>query len=251
MPQENDQNTPYHGITKPAYEKDPWDTDYYDFIDVVDGQLIMVDTLTNRPSSPPADSLYFAIDEGTGTLYRYDSGSSSWVIVAGTDIQSSSDIDHDSTTGGTDSDAHHIRPSAGNYITDSSNTFNVDIGSGLQDDGSGNIESEPQFVYDPGMSEWGSSQSSVEIDRISLATGETLEIDRIELQQNGGGSSTDISIDVYDETGATVVGSVNLGSVTKDPGSSGTGNDVIIRFTNSTASSIQAAPRVIGRISGA
>jgi hypothetical protein len=111
--QTSDQDTSYHGITKPAFEKDPWDHDYYDLIDKIDNELILKDTISNRPSSPPNNSWFLATDEDI--LYYYDG---SWRVIAGSDIQDSSDIDHDSTVGGTDSDAHHTKTTSSADLTD-------------------------------------------------------------------------------------------------------------------------------------
>ena len=42
------------------------------------------------------------------------------------DIQESADVMHDETTGGTVDDAHHVRPAAGDHLTeDAENNFNV------------------------------------------------------------------------------------------------------------------------------
>lgn len=100
--QDTDEDSQYHEITKPAFQKDPWDHDYYDFIDIVDGELVMKDDLSERPSDPPENSWFLAIDEKI--LYLYNG--TSWEVIGGTDIQQSSDIDHDSTTGGTSGNPH-------------------------------------------------------------------------------------------------------------------------------------------------
>jgi len=99
---DTDEDSPYHAVTKPAFEKDPWDHDYYDFIDIVDEELVKKDTISNRPDDPPENSWYLATDESI--LYIYDG--ETWNIIGGTDIQESSDIDHDSTSGGTSGNPH-------------------------------------------------------------------------------------------------------------------------------------------------
>jgi len=121
----SDQDTPYHQITKPAFEKDPWDEDYYALLDKLDTELILKDTVANRPSSPPSDSWFLATDEDI--LYYYDG---SWRVIAGSDIQSSSDISHDQTSGGTVSDAHHSKTTSQNDLTDFSfNGENITVSS--------------------------------------------------------------------------------------------------------------------------
>lgn len=96
-----------------------------------------------------------------------------------------------------------------------------------------------------GHSAWGTA-SDEEIHRIVPQAGETVQIERIEFQQKGGGSSSSASVDVYDVDAASEVGSADLGSVVTDPGSGGTGNTVIVRITNSTGSAIDATVRVTG-----
>lgn len=141
---------------------------------------------------------------------------------------------------------------AGSFLSDDgSDNLQVDTGDGLEGDGSGNIKTEEPYSYDPGHTSWDTGLSNVEIARIVLQTGETLVVDRIEFRQKGGGSSTSASIDVRDTTAASTIGSQDLGGTTKNPGSSGSGNTVIVRVNNSTGSAIDAAPRVVGRIQGA
>lgn len=107
------------------------------------------------------------------------------------------------------------------------------------------------FKYDPGMVEWEDGLADEEVARIQLQAGEELVIERIEFQQKGGGSSTSADLDVRDVTAATTVGTQDLGGVTKDAGTSGSGNTVIIRLTNSTGGVLNANPRITGYITGA
>jgi len=107
------------------------------------------------------------------------------------------------------------------------------------------------LAYSPGMVEVTDGLASEEFHRIQLQSGETLEVERIEFQQKGGGSSTSASVDVYDATAASVIGSADLGSVTKDPGTSGSGNTILVRVSNSTGGTVNASPRVVGYIEGA
>jgi hypothetical protein len=168
-------------------------------------------------------------------------------------------------------DAHHTRPAAGDGLTDDADTFNiepadfagvflsddgsdnlqVDTDGTIEDDGSGNARVKERFNYDPGMTQLEDGQTDTELNRIVLQSGETLTIERIELRGQGGGSSSSVDIEVYDETASTSIGSQTLGGTTKDPGSSGTGNTVIIRYSNSSGSQSDAAPRVTGYIESA
>ncbi len=145
------------------------------------------------------------------------------------------------------SDAHHADPTAGTGITDEgTNKFGVASG-GITDTELG-VES---FSYDPGMTQFGdTSGNNKEINRIVLQSGETLVVERIELRQLGGGSNSNVTLDVRDVTGSTTIGSQTMGGTTKDPGSSGTANTVIIRISNSTGGAVDVSPRVQGYITG-
>jgi len=149
------------------------------------------------------------------------------------------------------SSQHHTRPSAGSYLTDSSNTFSVNLGSGVEGDGSDNIETSEQVAFETGHTSWASGLSNVEIHRINLQSGETFVVERIEYRQKGGGSSTNSSIDVFDNGSATVIGSQNLGGTTKDAGSSNSGSLILVRINNSTGGSVTGSVRVVGYIEGA
>jgi len=72
----SDQDSPYRLITKPAFEKDPWDEDYYDFIDRADEELVPQLTTTERDNTTPhTNALCYNITENR--FERYDG--SGWV----------------------------------------------------------------------------------------------------------------------------------------------------------------------------
>lgn len=175
-----------------------------------------------------------ASDDGDNTVTVSLTNNS--VTVAGNTVSlgGSTAVDHADLSNIT-SDDHHVRPSAGEGLEESSNTFST----------------EETVAYETGMVNWGSGLSNAEIHRIALQTGETLVIDRIEVRQQGGGSSSNFSVRVQDLTAASTVGSQNLGGTTKNPGSSGSGNTVAVQLSNSTGGAINASVRVIGRIQGA
>ena len=85
---QQDEDTPYHTITKPAYEKDGWDHDYYDFVDKVDANLKMTGPIGNRPSAndAPDDAWYEATDEDI--IYRNDSNNGWTEIAYGSGVSS-------------------------------------------------------------------------------------------------------------------------------------------------------------------
>jgi len=72
-------------IPKPDEGKDPYTQDYYDFVDAVDDNVAMRDTLANRPTDPPNRS-HFVVDDPTdtanhGKVFVYDDSSGSWSLV--------------------------------------------------------------------------------------------------------------------------------------------------------------------------
>jgi len=107
------------------------------------------------------------------------------------------------------------------------------------------------FSFVTGMTQWADGLSNEEIERLILQSGESLVVDRIEVRQKGGGTSSNFSARVQDTTAASTVGSQDLGGTTKDSGSTGTGNTVLVQISNSTGSVINASIRVVGRIEGA
>lgn len=95
---------------------------------------------------------------------------------------------------------------------------------------------------------WGDAQSNIEIGRINLQEDEVFEVIRMEMSVKGGASVTDLSIDVYDDTTATIIDSVNAGSVSKVGGVSGTGSTILLRLTNNSGSNQVASVSVYGKI---
>jgi len=149
------------------------------------------------------------------------------------------------------SDQHHTRPSAGSYLTDSNDTFSVNLGDGVEGDGSDNIKTSEQVAFETAHTLWADGISNGEIHRIGLQAGETFVVERIEFRQKGGGSSSNASVELFEPSTFNTIGSQNLGGVTKNPGSSGSGNTVLVRLNNNTGSNISASVRVIGYIEGA
>jgi len=141
---------------------------------------------------------------------------------------------------------------AGAFLSDDgSDNLQVDTGATIENDGSGNARVRERFNYDPGVTQLEAGQTNTELNRVVLQSGETLTIERVELRGQGGGSSASVDIDVFDASASNQIASQTLGGTTKNPGSSGTGNTVTIRYSNSSGSQSDAAPRVIGYIEGA
>jgi hypothetical protein len=219
-----------------AYEATP------DLLDIT-GKDVRFSALTGTPTMGGHDH-----SEGGMTVVPNAGLSNSDVTVAGNTVSlgGSTSVAHGDLSDAP-TNAHHQDPSAGTGLTDEgTNQFGVATG-GVTDTELG----VDAFSYDPGHTNWSDGLSNEEINRIVLQSGETLAVERIEFRQKTGGSSSSASIDVRDTSAGTTIGSQNLGGTTKDPGSSGTGNTVIVRVNNSTGSDIDAAPRVEGYITGA
>lgn len=78
--------------------------------------------------------------------------------------------------------------------------------------------------------------SNEEISRFTLDAGQVLEVWRLEAKLKGGGTNGSLTVDVYDETNATVLASTT-DKVTGDTspiGTSGDGATIIVRVSNST-----------------
>lgn len=78
--QSSDQETPYHSLTKPYFQKDEWDHDYYELVDTVDANVKQAGTAANMPASTdvPDYAWYEATDEGL--IYTNDP-TDGWVTV--------------------------------------------------------------------------------------------------------------------------------------------------------------------------
>ena len=127
-----------------------------------------------------------------------------------------------------------------------------------------NTSHEPDFLeetdYDPeedvsergsfnaSHTSWSDDLTDEEIGRIQLQSGEKLVIDRIEFRQKGGGSSSDATLEVYDDTDAMQIGVAELGETVVDAGESGTANLILIRLSNATGDTIDASVNVNYRI---
>lgn len=83
--------------------------------------------------------------------------------------------------------------------------------------------------------EWSDGLSSVEVHRISLASGETLEVHRVDVKLKTGGTLANFTFDVFDETNSTVLASTSDLVQGSPIATSGDGADVIVRVSNGTS----------------
>ena len=86
---------------------------------------------------------------------------------------------------------------------------------------------------------YGSGKDNVEITRFSLASGDVLELWRLESRLKNGGSDSNVSVEVVDETNNSVLGSVTAGSRIEggaNPiGTSGAGATIIARISTGSS----------------
>lgn len=109
-------------------------------------------------------------------------------------------------------------------------------------------QADRPFVFQTGHTAWATGLSNEEIGRIQLQTGETLYIKRVEIQIKGGGTSSSLSVNVYDSTNTTTIASQTAGGVNTTGGNSGAAALVLIRLTNSVGSTQSASVYISGWI---
>lgn len=99
-----------------------------------------------------------------------------------------------------------------------------------------------------GHGEFPTGLTNEEIHRFQLQAGEVFTLTRLELQIKGGGSPANVSLNVYDSTGASQIDTVNAGSVSVTGGASGAASLILVRITNTSGGQVIATPIVRGSI---
>jgi len=130
----------------------------------------------------------------------------------------------------------------------SDGTWGVDEGLNRYTGSEWRLIAPEKMVYEVGMATWGDGLSNEEIHRINLESGEQLELDRVELRLKGGGSNSNLNIDVYDVDTSSVIDSANAGSTSLEGGRSSEGATVIVRISNSTGADQTSSAIVRGKI---
>lgn len=181
---------------------------------------IQCDITDNWTSNDPVISLgVLAHDLTTGDI-KIGDGSSKWselgVVATGTIMSTGGTVDGDLTVTGT-----------------------ID----------GTIVNRP-FVFHTAHTAWDAGLTNEEIGRIKLQTGETLAVERVELQLKGGGTAATLSVNAYDSTNAAAIGTTTAGAVDTTGGTSGSAALVLIRLTNSAETAQTASVFVSGWIIG-
>jgi prolyl-tRNA editing enzyme YbaK/EbsC (Cys-tRNA(Pro) deacylase) len=113
----------------------------------------------------------------------------------------------------------------------------------------GYITPAPEYVaLEMGHGEIPDGLSNEEIHRFQLQGGETFTLERLELQLKGGGTNINVSVNVYDSTGASQIDSVTAGSVSVTGGASGVASLILVRLTNSSGGDVNGTIIVRGKI---
>ena len=86
---------------------------------------------------------------------------------------------------------------------------------------------------------YASGLSNEEISRFTLASGDVLELWRLEASLKGGGTNSNVALEVYDLTNATSLGSVTAGSRAEGAdtplGTSGAGATIVVRLSTGSS----------------
>jgi hypothetical protein len=108
------------------------------------------------------------------------------------------------------------------------------------------VEGGSPISYSPGHTEWADGLSNEEVCRWTAESGVTYVFENIGFSQNGGGTSADASLDLYNVSAGTQMATVDLGTSDTINVSTSSGQTVIARITNSTGSLIEASPHING-----
>lgn len=102
----------------------------------------------------------------------------------------------------------------------------------------------------PWHTELSDGLSDEEVARIPIKSDENFEVWRLSIEKKGGGTDTQLSVDVFDEDrGQELASTYNLKTGDEEPlGVSGDGGDILIRCTNDTGSSQTVSVVVKGYI---
>lgn len=85
-----------------------------------------------------------------------------------------------------------------------------------------------------------SGLSNEEISRFTLTSGDVLQVWRLEAALKGGGSDSNVSVNIYDETNASQLASADAGSLVEGAstpiGTSGAGATITVRLSTGSSS---------------
>lgn len=115
---------------------------------------------------------------------------------------------------------------------------NLAVSNGILNATGGSVGHVQHFSFEADL-------SNEEIGRVVADTGESISLLRLGLGVKGGGTDANVTLDVYDEDGASVLASVTGGQVTTGSpiDTATTGSDVIIRISNSNSVASFVSPQ--------
>jgi hypothetical protein len=127
---------------------------------------------------------------------------------------------------------------------DDADTLDDEHASAFSDAGHSHSESDLDYSNYPlslPVTKYANGLSGEEIYRIELQSGESLNVQRLEIEPKGGGSLAGLEVDVYDATAGSVLASTTDVQTGSPIALSGSGNTILVRVTNSTGSSQNAS----------
>lgn len=88
---------------------------------------------------------------------------------------------------------------------------------------------------------WESGLADEEVDRIALAAGETLRVERLAAELKGGGTNANFTLEVYDATNLVSVASTTAGTVDSGTYTSNSGAAIVVRVSNADTVALDVA----------
>lgn len=146
---------------------------------------------------------------------------------------------------------HHTRPSAGDGLSDTGDTFSVSTGSGIEHDGSGNVQVDRSEVFVRQVNISGVEIASGETHlalRKRIPAGKTFSVWELGVMTPSGGSagsSASLEVDFLDRLASISSTSAHDEGSPMMEVSPSSGEDVEIRVENTGSSSVQRTGYVL------
>jgi len=95
---------------------------------------------------------------------------------------------------------------------------------------------------EPHHTSYSTSLTQAEIARIKLSEDERMEVTRLQIEPDGGGTVSDFKIDIFDvDEGEVLVETENLAVAGREPlARSSSGTTILLRITNNSGSQVDA-----------
>lgn len=178
---------------------------------------------------------YSEATSNAATALGYSSNATAEGAVA---IGQYSEADEDNTVElGSSSQAYDLNVNGGDISVDG----NVNV------DGTISSSNSDSISYSTGHTAWSSGLSGEEVHRIGVLSGEAVIVDRVSVQMKGGGSNSNLRVDVLDESGSNSI-TVTGGEVTASSTQFSTGEPVRAEITNSGSSELVGTISLSGKV---